>query len=351
MKVAPIHRAFQKYENAEHKIAHTGQHYDKNMSDAFFQDLDMPQPAYFMGVGSGSHAQQTAKIMTGFEDILVMDKPDLVIVVGDVNSTLACSITAVKLGIKTAHVEAGLRSFDRVMPEEINRMVTDSISDFCFLTEESAGENLRREGFNMDNAFFVGNTMIDSMLYALDKTKNSTILSDLALIGKDYALMTLHRPSNVDDHDQLGILVDVFEYASKNFKLVFPIHPRTRKNLELFGLDKKVNEMDNLILTNPLGYIDFLALMKKAAFVMTDSGGIQEETTALKVPCITLRTTTERPITTKIGTNRLIFPVKEKIIEAIDMVGKGEVKGEIPPLWDGQAGDRIAGIIINRIFA
>lgn len=351
MKVAPLHRAFQKYNDSiEHFIVHTGQHYDFLMSDAFFKDLEMPQPSYFLGVGSGTHAEQTAKIMVEFEKVCKELKPDLVIVVGDVNSTIACSITAVKLGVKVAHIESGLRSFDRTMPEEINRIVTDSICNYCFVTEQSGVENLINEGFDKNNIYFVGNTMIDSLIYDLDKALNSEISNKLNILPKEYVLATLHRPSNVDEPERLDEFLRIFKHLSKFRKIIFPVHPRTRKNLKYFSLEKKVEEISNLILLEPLGYIDFLSLMLNADFIMTDSGGIQEETTFLKIPCLTLRTTTERPITIEQGTNILVQPSESNIINAINKIIENPRKeSKIPELWDGKASDRIAEKIASLI--
>ncbi len=350
MKVAPIHKAFQKYEDSiEHLIVHTGQHYDKKMSDAFFKDLDMPRPAYFLGVGSGSHAEQTAKVMVAFEKICLEVKPDLVIVVGDVNSTIACGITAVKLGIKLAHVEAGLRSFDRSMPEEINRIVTDSICDFCFVTEQAGVDNLRKAGFPEDRIFLTGNTMIDSQVNALPRAEESSVLHDLKLGYKNYVVATIHRPSNVDDPKSLAGLLDAMIEISNRCKVVLPIHPRTRKNLANFGLEAKVRSADRLKLIDPLGYIDFLALTMNSCLVITDSGGIQEETTALGVPCLTIRTSTERPVTCEIGTNRLINPDPKSIRQSFhDFWENGNISGQVPPLWDGKAAERIVDIILNQ---
>ncbi|MFA6572237.1 MAG: UDP-N-acetylglucosamine 2-epimerase (non-hydrolyzing), partial [Bacteroidota bacterium] len=309
MKVAPIHRAFQAYpDKVEHMILHTGQHYDVNMSDAFFKDLEMPQPAFFLGIGSGSHAEQTAKIILEFEKVCITDKPDFVIVVGDVNSTIACALTAVKLGIPVAHVEGGLRSFDRTMPEEINRKATDSICDYCFVTEQSAIDNLEDEGYPPENVFFVGNTMIDSLHFALNKAKHSDIITKLKLKEKKYVLVTLHRPSNVDEKAKLEEFISIFEEFSRDTEFVFPVHPRTRKMIQNFGLSSRVEKISSLHLIEPLGYIDFLALMLNSKFVMTDSGGIQEETTALGIPCLTLRTSTERPVTIEFGSNILVIP-------------------------------------------
>jgi len=351
MKIAPIAKALQKHSHiVTHQIVHTGQHYDYLMSDAFFKDLDIPAPSYFLGVGSGSHSEQTAKVMIEFEKICNVEKPDLVIVPGDVNSTLAGSITAVKLGIKLAHIESGLRSFDRTMPEEINRIVTDSIADYLFVTEPSAIENLKNEGKQSEQIFYVGNTMIDSLLNAKALADKSDILEKLDLQKNDFALVTLHRPSNVDEKEQLSDLIGIFEFISKYKKVVFPIHPRTRKNIDKFGLSNRIKDNHNLLFIEPLGYIDFLALMSKANFVMTDSGGIQEETTVLGIDCLTIRTTTERPITCEIGTNRLIEPKKDAIIKSIDHLKSTDKKNySIPPLWDGKAGERIAEIIINLV--
>jgi UDP-N-acetylglucosamine 2-epimerase (non-hydrolysing) len=350
MKVAPIHRAFERHaDRAEHHIVHTGQHYDAAMSDAFFRDLDMPEPAVFLGVGSGSHAVQTAKIMVEFERVCQDLKPDLVIVVGDVNSTVGCTLTAAKLGIATAHVEAGLRSFDRAMPEEINRIATDAICDWWFTTERSGTEHLLAAGCPAERVKFVGNTMIDSLHYALPQAEASPALRVFSLEKGGYCLVTLHRPSNVDDPEQLRFLLETFAGLTARRKVVFPVHPRTRRNVEQFGLQGLVDAAPGLLLVEPQGYIAFLALMKNADFVLTDSGGIQEETTALGVPCLTLRTTTERPITCEVGTNILIPPTREKIRAGIDAMFTGKRKtGSTPPLWDGKAAERIAEIVVNQ---
>ncbi len=351
MKIAPIHRAFLSYQNIEHMIIHTGQHYDKEMSDTFFNDLDMPHPDRFLGVGSGSHAEQTAKIMIALEKAFEELKPDLILVAGDVNSTIAAALTAVKMGIKVAHIEAGLRSFDRTMPEEINRIATDAICDYCFVTEKSGYENLIKEGFHENKIYFVGNTMIDSQKYALNKLYKSNIIKNLGLDKGVYILVTIHRPSNVDKKDQLQGLINVFNNVSKYRKIVFPVHPRTKKNIQNFGLNELIDTNENLIFINPVGYIDFLNLMLNSDFVITDSGGIQEETTALGIPCITIRTTTERPITTELGTNILIQPEPYIILQTINQFLEGKrpkKKAEIP-LWDGNAAIRIAEII-NKIL-
>lgn len=350
MKVAPLHREFALHNNSiEHLICHTGQHYDYEMSKVFFDDLGLPQPDFYLGVGSGTHAEQTGRIMIEFEKVCLEAQPHLVIVVGDVNSTIAATLTACKMGIRTAHVEAGLRSFDRTMPEEINRIATDSICDLLFVTEESGLRNLFKEGHSADQIFFVGNTMIDSLIYVLPKINNSKIVSQLQLEGKDFALMTLHRPSNVDEKKQLLEIISVIEYICKQLTLVLPLHPRTKKSIEAFGLKSKIESIDNLVISEPLGYIDFIKLMKHSRFVITDSGGIQEETTFLGIPCITMRTTTERPVTCEIGTNYLVPPEKDKLIAAVQNVLSGNIKEhKIPPLWDGKAAKRIVEIILEK---
>jgi UDP-N-acetylglucosamine 2-epimerase (non-hydrolysing) len=350
MKVAPIHRALSQLDEFEHVICHTGQHYDKNMSDAFFEDLDMPQPKFFLGVGSGSHAEQTAKTMIEFEKVILDYQPDLVIVVGDVNSTIACTLTAAKCGIKTAHVEAGLRSFDKSMPEELNRMATDAIVDYYFVTEQSGIDHLHTAGIDDENIFFVGNTMIDSLHYALSPAEKSDILDKLELKPKEYALITIHRPSNVDDEANLKSMLEVLNYLTKYRTVVFPVHPRTRNNIEKFNLSA-LTENEKLKLIEPQGYVNFLALMRNSDFVLTDSGGIQEETTALGIPCLTARTTTERPSTITLGTNILVPPTKDGIIKAIDNIMTNPSKeGKVPPLWDGKAAERIANVLKFKVF-
>lgn len=346
MKVAPIHKAFQKYNHdVKHLICHTGQHYDEKMSKVFFEDLEMPRPDYYLGVGSGSHAKQTANVMIEFEKILLSEKPDLIIVVGDVNSTVACSLVSSKLNIKVAHVEAGLRSFDRTMPEEINRLLTDAISDYLFVTEKSGLVNLEHEGIPKNKVYFVGNVMIDSLIQHLPKADESTVLKQYKLSPSDYILITLHRPSNVDSKEFLEELMVLFESLSSKCKIIFPIHPRTKKNLREAGYESK--SYKNVILTEPIGYIDFLSLTKNAKLIITDSGGIQEESTYLGVQCITVRNNTERPITVEVGTNQLVGTDLKSVEKAASEVLSGKIKkGRIPELWDGKAAERISEILV-----
>lgn len=330
-----------------HLICHTGQHYDDQMSKVFFDEFEMPKPHFYLGVGSGSHAEQTAKVMIEFEKVLLNEKPDLVIVVGDVNSTIACSLTAVKLGVKVAHVEAGLRSFDRTMPEEINRILTDAISDYLFVTEKSGITNLLNEGVSQDKIFFVGNVMIDSLLNHMDKINSSDIHSKLNLYSKNYCVVTLHRPSNVDNSESLKRLVNLINEISKIKKIIFPIHPRTKNNLEKFSLINSLNH--NTVLTEPLGYKDFISLVKESALVLTDSGGIQEETTYLGIPCITLRNSTERPITVEVGTNYLVGDdLNLAYHQAINVLNGDYKKGQVPDLWDGKASERIVKTLVEK---
>ncbi len=349
MKIAPIHKAFQKYNGKiQHLICHTGQHYDENMSKVFFEDLELPEPHFYLGIGSGSHAEQTARIMIEFEKVLLVEKPDLIIVVGDVNSTIACTLVATKLKIKAAHVEAGLRSFDRDMPEEINRLLTDAISDYLFVTEKSGIENLKNEGVSNGKVFFTGNVMIDSLTNYLHKAKVSNIHNEYQLEKGKYVLVTLHRPSNVDTKEGLKALLHLLNTVAEKRKLLFPIHPRTKSNMIKFGLDNTLEE--NVVLTDPIGYIDFLALTKDAELIITDSGGIQEESTYLGVQCITVRNNTERPITVEIGTNQLIGTDLSKVEKAALEVLDGKIKtGKIPELWDGKAAERIAEILFQKL--
>lgn len=352
MKVAPIHKAFKKVSNLDsnisHLICHTGQHYDEKMSKVFFDDLELPKPDFYLGVGSGSHAEQTARVMIEFEKILLQEKPDLVLVVGDVNSTIACTLTAAKLHIKTVHVEAGLRSFDMKMPEEVNRVLTDRISDYLFVTEKSGLQNLKNEGVGDNKVFFVGNVMIDSLVHYLPKVEESNILDQFDITNQGFVLVTLHRPSNVDEPTQLKKLFAVLNELAEKRKVIFPIHPRTENNLDKFSLIDTLHK--NIILTDPIGYIDFIALIKNAELIMTDSGGIQEESTFLGTQCITLRDSTERPITVEVGTNQLLGNnlelAKERALEILE----GKIKkGSIPELWDGSAAQRIVEILVKNI--
>ena len=297
MKIAPLMHAYKASEKISPLLVHTGQHYDENMSDLFFRQLGIPEPDLNREVGSSSHAVQTADIMRAFETIVLDRQPDAVVVVGDVNSTIACGIVAVKLGIKLIHVEAGLRSGDRTMPEEINRIITDSISDLLFCTEQSGVDHLRREGIPDEKVHLVGNVMIDTLLQHQEKTNASTVLQDLGLEERGYAVLTLHRPSNVDNRDLLNGLIGVLEEIQTDLPVIFPLHPRTRNRLKEFGFTPRLDAMENLKLLEPVGYLDFLKLTASAKVVLTDSGGIQEETTILKVPCLTLRENTERPVT------------------------------------------------------
>lgn len=349
MKVAPIHKALSATKRYKPVLLHTGQHYDEKMSKVFFEELGLPEPDIYLGVGSGSHAEQTAKIMVEFEKVLLKEIPDLVIVVGDVNSTLACSITAAKLLVPVAHVEAGLRSYDRSMPEEINRIVTDSVSDLLFVSEPSGVYNLMKEGVPDEKIFFVGNVMIDSLVTHVQKANESKILDELGLKPKTYSLVTLHRPSNVDEKESLEKILRIFEAISQKSRVVFPVHPRTKKMLEQFGLMKKANDIGAMLI-EPQGYVPFLKLMKEAQLVLTDSGGVQEETTVLQVPCLTMRENTERPITIEVGTNLLVGTDEQEVIETAMKVLNGQVKkGLIPEKWDGRAAERIVAQL-DEIF-
>lgn len=349
MKIAPIVREMRRREHEfQPLIVHTGQHYDAAMSDSFFTDLDIPKPDFHLEVGSASHAVQTARIMTAFEPVVLEQKPDWVLVVGDVNSTIACALVCAKLGIKVAHVEAGLRSRDRSMPEEINRILTDAISDLLLTTSQDADENLKAEGVPAEKIKFVGNVMIDSLFYNLKKAEESPIREDLDLSKKDYSVLTLHRPSNVDEKEILSGLLDAVCAVSEKLPVIFPVHPRTKAKIEEFGFLTRI-ENSNIKLIEPLGYLDFLRLYSGARLVLTDSGGIQEETTALGIPCLTLRENTERPITIEMGTNILVGTNPEKIKSAaFDILENALTKDtKIPPLWDGRAAERICNQLIT----
>jgi UDP-N-acetylglucosamine 2-epimerase (non-hydrolysing) len=346
MKIAPLMAAYRAYPEIKPLLVHTGQHYDRNMSQLFFEELAIPQPDLNLGIGSGSHAAQTAEIIRAFEPVVVRENPDLVLVVGDVNSTIACALVASKLGVRVAHVEAGLRSFDPTMPEEINRKLTDAISDLLFVTEPSGLENLAREGVPSERIHFVGHVMIDTLLKHLERARRGTTLARLGLAAAGYAVLTLHRPANVDDPAVLGRLLEAVEVIQGDMPVIFPCHPRTLGRLDAMGLKARVEAMKNLRLVEPLGYLDFLCLTASARLVLTDSGGIQEETTILKVPCLTLRENTERPITCTMGSNRLVGADPARILDAYRRVLAGQVVCETPPLWDGHAAGRIVRILM-----
>jgi UDP-N-acetylglucosamine 2-epimerase (non-hydrolysing) len=350
MKIAPLMNAYAKCDSIEPLLVHTGQHYDENMSDLFFRQLGIPEPDLNLEVGSASHAAQTAEIMKAFEPVVLDHKPDAVLVVGDVNSTIACGTVAVKLGVKLIHVEAGLRSFDRTMPEEINRLITDAISDLLFCTEQSGVDNLRREGVPEEKIHLVGNVMIDTLLQHRAKADQSTILEALALADGSYAVVTLHRPANVDNRENLEGLIEALEQIQNDLTVVFPAHPRTRAKFEAFGMGARLAAMSNLRILDPIGYLDFLKLIASARLVLTDSGGIQEETTILRVPCLTLRENTERPITLEVGSNRLVGSDPSKIIAAYREAATGcAADSKIPPLWDGRAAERIVEVLQREL--
>lgn len=346
MKMAPIIEAMNRYPGEiEHLLVHTGQHYDERMSRSFFVDLGMPKPDIDLEVGSGSHAEQTARIMVEFEKVCLRERPDLVIVVGDVNSTLAGTITAKKLGIKVAHVEAGLRSRDMSMPEEINRLCTDVLCDYLFTTDHFANENLLAEGISPDKIFFVGNVMIDTLLKHKELARGIGLVERWGLKPGGFATLTLHRPSNVDDPVILGGILDALNEIAKEIPIIFPIHPRTKKMVGQFGFGGYFSCADKpqgLWITDPLGYLEFLHLNMNAMMVITDSGGLQEETTVLGVPCVTLRNNTERPITCEVGTNFIVRNSRDNILHYTSKVLNGEVpRGSVPEKWDGKAAERI----------
>lgn len=349
MKIAPLIREMNRWAGTiEHILVHTGQHYDNDMSDNFFKQLEIPEPNINLGIGGGSQSEQTARIMIEFEKVVLEERPDLVVVVGDVNSTIACSVVSSKLGVKIAHVEAGLRSFDRSMPEEINRVLTDAISDYLFTTESAANENLRREGISDKQIYFVGNVMIDTLVHCLSKIERMSLpFEDLQ--EKQYAVVTVHRPSNVDRPEIMRKLLEALSRISQTVKLFIPLHPRTKKNIAAFGMDQQLIELGrNAMITGPIGYLEMLRLIKSARLVITDSGGIQEETTYLGVPCITMRDNTERPSTVEMGTNVLVGNDLDLLLNALRMILAGEVSaGRIPPLWDGRASERIVATLLS----
>jgi UDP-N-acetylglucosamine 2-epimerase (non-hydrolysing) len=351
MKVAPLMRELKRYpRHFQCLLVHTGQHYDFEMSEVFFQNLQIPKPDIYLNVGSSSHAIQTAKIMITFEKVLLREQPDVIIVVGDVNSTLACSLVASKLHIKIAHVEAGLRSFDRTMPEEINRIITDSLSDYLFVSEESGVRNLKREGINSPKIYFVGNIMIDTLLFNLPVVNKSNIVKELNLTKERYCVMTLHRPSNVDSATSLSEIYSIMESISRMMQIIYPVHPRTRKMFKALNYLDKFNGINGFRMIEPLGYIDFIKLLKGSICALTDSGGIQEETTILKIPCMTMRDNTERPITVTRGTNHLVGRNKRKIMRHVGNILRGKMKkGNIPDLWDGKTAARIVDILAMQL--
>jgi len=345
MKAAPVMHALAKREGVRQTLVHTGQHYNANMSDVFFQQLDMPQPDFNLGVGSGSHAQQTAEIMSLFEPVVVQSQPDIVLVYGDVNSTVAATLVCAKLSFPIAHVEAGLRSFDRRMPEEVNRLVTDQLADLLFTPSADGDENLVKEGIPAHKIRRVGNIMIDSLVRLLPDTDESKAAKACADGFESYGLVTLHRPSNVDDTDSLKPIIKALSNISRSIPLVFPVHPRTRQHLtDLISEDRQ----DSFRLVDPMGYIDFLALQKSATLVITDSGGIQEESTYLGIPCLTVRENTERPVTVTMGTNVLVGQDMARLQDEVARILAGNGKtGQIPDLWDGRTAERIADELQN----
>ena len=349
MKIAPILRAIEKHNASESKntiepvLVHTGQHYDYEMSKVFFEDLALPEPDIHLGVGSGTHAEQTGKVLIEFEKVLIEKKPDLVLVVGDVNSTLATALAAVKLHIQVAHIEAGIRSNDKTMPEEINRLLTDHISDYLFTTSSYDDDNLLKEGIPSDKIFRVGNVMADSLLSSIEIAKKSNILTKLSLREQGYALLTLHRPNNVDDRESLSNILKAVGIVSQRIPVVFPVHPRTRKSIDKFGLEHIFKSTDNqFILTEPLSYLTFLNLEMNSKMVITDSGGMQVETTILGIPCLTILDSPVWPITHEQGINILVGSNTNRLIEeAFNILDNEGKPGTVPDLWDGKAGDRI----------
>ncbi|MCP4250252.1 MAG: UDP-N-acetylglucosamine 2-epimerase (non-hydrolyzing) [bacterium] len=348
MKIAPLAAALARTGRVQNLIVHTGQHYDERMSKLFFDHLNIPKPDINLEVGSGSHAVQTAEIMKRVEPVLLEQRPDWVVVVGDVNSTIACALVAVKLGIRVAHVEAGLRSFDRGMPEEINRLLTDAISDLLLVSERSGLTNLANEGVADEKVRFVGNVMIDTLLAHRARADDGTRLGGEGLTTTQVVVASLHQPRNVDDPQTLGRILDAFERIGRDRTIVFPMHPRTRKNLATMGLEERATAMKGLRIVEPLGYLDFLKLLADSAMTMTDSGGIQEETTILGVPCLTLRENTERPVTIEQGTNRLVRPSCDDITAAgLEALANPPAGGQVPELWDGKAAERIAECLLE----
>ena len=354
MKVAPGYHALMRAGRFAVTLVHTGQHYDQALSDTFFREFDLPEPDIMLGVGSGTHGLQTARVLERFDQSLIEHAPDMVIVVGDVNSTAACALASAKMVYpdgrrpKLAHVEAGLRSFDRTMPEEINRLVTDALADYLFTSEPSGATNLLHEGVPKEKIFFVGNVMIDTLRVHVDRAVALKVWERFGLAPSSYGVVTLHRPVNVDDPAALAAMVDTLSQASERLPLVFPVHPRTLARLR--AMDAGGMRWGNRIhMVEPLGYRDFLSIMSRARIVLTDSGGVQEETTALGIPCLTMRTSTERPVTVEQGTNQLVGPVRENVLAALDGIMAGATKaGAIPDLWDGHAAERIAAALSQQ---
>ncbi len=346
MKIAPIMAAIKKSGRLQPFLVHTGQHYDEKMSKSFFDLLDIPKPDIDLGVGSGTHSEQTGRIMVEFEKICQAEKPDLVVVVGDVNSTLACSIVAKKLWLPVAHVEAGLRSWDMRMPEEVNRIVTDALSDLFFTTDPEGNENLLKSGIPIEKIHFAGNVMIDTLLLQRTKAGLNPILEELGVKRREYCVLTMHRPSNVDDPAVLGELLKAVGIIQKETKVVFPAHPRAIKMIEKFGFLTEFAQMTNVVVREPMDYHQMLKLVDNASFVVTDSGGLQEETTVLRVPCVTIRENTERPVTVAVGTNEVVGTKATAIVDAVTRIRSGHwKKGGIPEGWDGLASERIVALI------
>jgi UDP-N-acetylglucosamine 2-epimerase (non-hydrolysing) len=350
MKIAPIVSELRTRGEVEPVLIHTGQHYDVRMSDNFHRALDLPEPEHNLGVGSGTHTEQAARIMLALDPLLSELAPHCVVVVGDVNSTLAAALAAAQQRIPLAHVEAGLRSFDPSMPEELNRRLTDSMSDFLFTTSRDADANLLREGISPDRIFFVGNVMIDTLLRYRDQALALDMAGRLGVERDEYALVTLHRPSNVDHPDDLRRTIDTLDGLQRRLPVVFPAHPRTLKSLRRLGLEDRIRGMHSLVLHEPLGYVEFLSLLASARVVLTDSGGIQEETTILGVPCLTLRENTERPVTVEQGTNQVVGTDPERILAALDELLESRSRdGRVPELWDGRAAERIVAILCSEL--
>jgi UDP-N-acetylglucosamine 2-epimerase (non-hydrolysing) len=346
VKVAPVIKALQQTARAEVALVHTGQHYDYSMSAAFFEELAIPTPDIFLGVGSANHGEQTARILAAFEEVLLKDPPAAIVVVGDVNSTLACALAAAKCGVPVAHVEAGLRSFDRTMPEEINRVLTDALADYLFTPSMEADENLRREGAPEERIFRVGNVMIDTLREYEAAARARDIAGRLGLRAERYAVCTLHRPANVDDPGTLRTILQILAELQSGCPIVFPLHPRTRFRLDEFGFADMLVDQPRIHAIDPLGYLDFISLMAAAALVLTDSGGVQEETTALGIPCLTLRENTERPVTVTLGTNAVVGTDPERVLAAARRALRGDwPRGVVPDGWDGHAADRIAAVL------